>query len=119
MPDDEIPSIMLGKRKFSVPELTWRDVKRLMPMMAKIARTDFREASEEQYNELADLVHIAVGRDIAGVKGITREDLDALPMTLKEILAAVPVIARQAGMESEQGAKDVPAGEALAESTSA
>jgi hypothetical protein len=94
---DEDPKIVLGRREFAVPEFTWRELKKLMPAMRRCTKIDFGNLTEEDMDALGDLMWMVVTR---GAWNSERAEFDNLPIRLPEILAAIPIITRQAGMEA-------------------
>lgn len=108
MSDDvrDLPTVTIGRKQWPVAEFVWRDTKVLMPKMQHIGNLNPNNITENDMNVMGDVAYLAISRVNGGLK---REDFDALPITPKEILEAVPVILKQANMESK------PAGEAQAQ----
>jgi hypothetical protein len=96
---DENPKIVLGRREFAVPEFTWRELKKLMPAMRRCWKIDFGNLTEDDMNSLGELMWLVVHRSGETFYD-SYEAFEMLPIRLPEILAAIPIIARQAGMEA-------------------
>jgi hypothetical protein len=103
--------ITLGRKEFAVPEFTWAEQKKLAPLMARWSRIDFANLSDPDMTALGDLLALTVCRGDGAPK---REDLEKLPISMQEIVDAVPVIAQAARMRS---GKDPAAGEGQAASS--
>jgi hypothetical protein len=99
MSDGDLPTIKLGKEDFAVPEFAWRDVIKLTPLMSRCAKISFDSITESDMIAYGDLLFLAVSR---GKPDLTRETFDALPLSLNQAIAALPVISAQAGLEAKK-----------------
>jgi hypothetical protein len=97
--EDAIPSIELGRITYLIPEFTWRELQTLLPLMRKCTKIKFEDLSADDMELLGDLMWFVASRTSTR----DREGFDQLPMRIPEILRAIPIIARQAGMESGRG----------------
>ena len=95
--DQTLPTIRLGHKDWPVSEFVWRDTKVLLPKMRAIARMDWQAITEGDMQLLGDVMHLAINR-VNG--GVPREDFDALPISIRQIVDAMPVIAKQADLEA-------------------
>lgn len=91
----EAPQITLGKKLWRVPELAARQNMRIVPKIMAAQKTDFGSLTEDGIKIFYDIGFIALTR---ANPELTREQFDELPVGLNELLAALPIIARQAGM---------------------
>lgn len=101
----EAPHVRLAGRDWAIPDLAVKQIMRLVPALARLDELA-REAggpgvvaSEEQIRRIYDVAYIALTR---AYPELTREAFDDLPIRIDEIVAALPVIARQAGLEPRQ-----------------
>lgn len=106
----DAPAVTLGKREWKVPEFAARQNRRLLPLIMRSLSglSDAMNLTQEQTDALFEAGYIALTR---GYPNLTREQFDDLPVTASELMRALPIIAKQAGMETGKTA----AGEAQAE----
>jgi hypothetical protein len=113
----EAPKIRLGGCDWAVPELAAKQIMRLVPALGRLERLGrakaggFETLTEEEIKWIYDVAFIALTR---AYPDLARESFDDLPIRIDEIVAAMPVIARQAGLKrrSEPESEAAPAGEA-------
>lgn len=106
----EAPKIMLGKKQWPVPEMAARQLIHLVPAMMRASKIAFDDLSEEDMRLLYDVTYIALTR---AHPNLTREEFENLPVTFDQLVVAIPIIAKQAGMQMEVGPQ-ATAGEAQA-----
>lgn len=111
-----VPKVALGGKEFAVPPFRFRDLVKYLPKLRRVGQIDFTKIEEPDLMLLGDVMFDAINRpdpDGGTAPSLTREQFDDLPITLKQIIAAIPAVLVQAGAEP------VKAGEAQAESPSA
>lgn len=105
----DAPKVSLGGKDWAIPELAVKQIMRLIPAMGrlqKIGATGFDALAEEEVARIYDVAFIGLSR---AYPDLTRELFDELPIKIHEIMAAIPTIARQAGLEFRDAS---PMGEA-------
>lgn len=107
----EAPSITLGKKPWKVLELSTRQMIRIVPAMSRLDKIDFKIITEDQLETLYGIAFVAISR---AQPQLTKDQFDDLPITVQEMMAALPVIARQAGLEIPKDG-DATSGEAPAQ----
>lgn len=105
MSDETIAKISLGGKEWPVPPLPWRVVKKLMPKMSKCAVIDTANLTDEKMEAIGDVMFLAVS---AGTPELKRDDFENLAMSMREMINAIPIIAKQADLKLQEK----PAGEA-------
>lgn len=109
-----VPKIVLAGKDFDIPQLAPRQQRIVVPAIMSMTNImgkaeDFmKQMNTEQYDKLLDLVFVACTRAQPTLK---RDDFLNMPITVRELLDAIPTIMQQTGI-----VKAVPAGEALSES---
>jgi hypothetical protein len=99
---ETLPTIRLGHKDWPVAEYVWRDTKKLLPKMQRVLRALNAATSgggiveEEHMDLIGDVLFGAISR----AQTVTREDFDKLPISMRQIMKAIPVIARQADLEA-------------------
>jgi hypothetical protein len=117
--ENEKPKVKLGGKEFVLYEFSWRDLKRFLPKLRSVRQIDFTNFEEADLDKLTDLIFEVVTRpnpDDANYALITRDDFEKLPITLKQMLEAMPSIFKQLGVEPAKPG-ETPA-ESLSPSTS-
>lgn len=110
----EAPKIELGGMDWAVPELAAKQIMRLVPALGRLERLGrvksggFETLTEEEIKWIYDVAFIALSR---AYPDLTRDSFDDLPIKIDEIVTAIPVIARQAGLRRKSAAETNPAGE--------
>jgi hypothetical protein len=106
----DYPTITLGSRAYPMPPLAIKQMRKVIPRLLELATRfqppfDPTKLSEDDMNELSDVIYIAITR---GSPQMTREQFDDIEATLPEMIASIDVIGAQAGMtkrrEAGQGA---------------
>ncbi|HTT84967.1 MAG TPA: hypothetical protein VMF67_15935 [Rhizomicrobium sp.] len=113
MSDDQVPTITLAGREWTVPRLAPRQNRIVVPALLRLipriitAREDALAAKESDlaylarfvdaptYDELAALVYTALTR---AHPELERQEFDDMPIETLELIGAVSVVARQAGL---------------------
>lgn len=131
---ESAPKITLAGRQWPVPEMAIAQAKYALPAMmsvmpalsplmgaiddgpdAKVDPTRLLGAMQglttEVYEAIATAVFWAVKR---GTPGIGRGEFDEMPISLHELMAALPVVMKQVGFLKPAAPGDAPAGEAPA-----
>lgn len=104
----EHPTITLAGRDYPVRPLVVRQLRVVVPAMIRLRHARMDAITQEQFDDLAEIAFQAVS---AAAPGLTREAFAELPVRALELMAAVPVVAAQAGMTSEGPAPgEAPAG---------
>lgn len=103
MSDDAqaVPTIRLGEKDYPVKEFVWRDTARILPKMRKMSKIDWDQPTEEDMQLVGDVVHIAIGRNGSG---ITRDQVDEIPMSMRQIVVALNIISEQADLVETKSA---------------
>jgi hypothetical protein len=105
----DAPTIRLAGKDWPIPELAIRQIRIIVPAMVKLRVLDIATISTEQMDSLFEVVLAAIRR---AHPEIEREAFFDWPISLSELLAALPVIVTQAGIGLAAGAGDTSAGEA-------
>lgn len=99
---DAAPKVTLAGKEYPVPMLVPRQQRivipkllSLMKSMAANGRVDPTSLTTEQYDDLLDLVYIALTR---GTPDLKRDDFMDTPSSMLELIAAMNTIAEQTGM---------------------
>jgi hypothetical protein len=108
------PEITLRGKTYKLPEMELKQVIPLTARLLKLRGGKFTEFSEEQLTEIFDVMFLVL---TFVEPGVTREEYDKSPPSYPEMLAAFPVIMRQARFIVRGENKDQPAGEAVAETS--
>jgi hypothetical protein len=89
--------VKLGGKEFTIPVLVIKQLRELdwRIMRASPALLDRSKLNQETRDDLFDIVYIALTQENPA---LTREEFDAMGITLPEVMNAVPVIAMQTGM---------------------
>jgi hypothetical protein len=113
--DGEVLKISLGGREFVLYDFPWRLLKKYLIDIREITKIDFGNFEEGDLDKIAGIMFQAVSipNQEGTSKPITREEFEELPISLKQMMSAIPSLLKQAGMEP------VKPGEAPAESPSA
>jgi len=114
---DAAPRVTLADKQYPVPLLVPRQQRIVIPKLLALMRSmaingkiDPTNLTTDQFDDLLDLVYVALTR---GTPDLKREDFMEMPTTLLELIDAMNVIAEQTGM-MKRGASSVASGEALA-----
>lgn len=100
------PTIRLGGKDVPVPELAIRQLRVVLPGLAALRRVSLDTISAEEIDTMSDVILAAVQRSQPDV---TKDQFLDWPMSVMEMIQALPVIAAQSGMATS---KDAPSGEA-------
>jgi hypothetical protein len=100
--DNSLPTIRIGRKDWPVQEFVWRETKKLLPMVRHCANINWNNLTDKDMEVLGDMTYFTISRANGG---LTREQFDEMPVTLREITEALPTIAKQADLEAK------PAGE--------
>jgi hypothetical protein len=99
---DAAPKVTLAGKEYPVPLLVPRQqrivIPKLLSLMKSMAvggRIDPTGLTTEQYDDLLDLVYVALTR---GTPDLKRDDFMDMPSTMLELIAAMNTIAEQTGM---------------------
>jgi hypothetical protein len=112
----EAPKIRLGGADWAVPELAAKQIMRLVPALGRLEQLGrvksggFETLTEDEIKWIYDVAFIALTR---AYPDLIREAFDDLPITIDEIVTAIPTIARQAGLrrKTPNAPGAAPAGE--------
>lgn len=101
--------VTLGGRSWNLPPTPLKYIKKLVPLLSRMSNIDIGKATEDQMNDFYEVAFIAVQSADPSIK---REAFEDMPITMREVLASIPVLTEQAGLKWREGA---PSGEAPAE----
>lgn len=94
------PTITLAGEAFPIPELAIRQTRIILPLALALAQAgiadDGKTITTEAFDILLRIVHTAVSK---ARPAFTYDQLLDMRITPAELLSAVPVIARQAGLK--------------------
>lgn len=90
--------IELGRQKFTITELTFGRLKKVLPIIL-LALPALKAGDPLAFDKIAEVIVIAIEQAHPDVKA---EQLDELPIRPDELLAAVQAIAKLAGLEEAQ-----------------
>ena len=99
----------LGGHKIALQPLPWRTVRAIQPRMfalnEKINAVGVAGLAESELDEIASVVLAAMDHATPGSARFTREEFDALPTNVGELMRALPAVSRAAGMIPRDGGK--------------
>jgi hypothetical protein len=93
--DGTTPTIQLAGRAWPVPMLAPRQNRVVVPGIGRWARSGDPVGTTEQFDEAIVVVHAALTR---AHPSLTREEFEDWPVSARELMAALPVIAQQTGL---------------------
>lgn len=108
---DEAPKVRLGKKDWSIPELSPRQIIKITGRMSHLQHIRLNELTEQDIEALYDIVFIALQR---AHPDVDREKFDDMPIKPRQLMNAFPVIMRQSGLDM----KETEPGKAEAQSPS-
>jgi hypothetical protein len=91
----DLPTVSLAGQPYPVKLLVLRQVRIVQPRMQKLSKMDVRAVTEENFDDLIEIIYQAV---CPSLEDKSRDAFMNMPITLPEMLAALPVIAQQSGM---------------------
>ena len=107
--------VTLGGLTFDIPSLPWRKVIEIQPLLLSwVAKNNFDDGlafskiTKEDLEELASYIRKAIQNSPQG-QGIELTAFEDLPITMKEMIAAITPILRACGLEfgaSQEGNTD-------------
>lgn len=93
MPDEKLT---LGGREWNVPELSARRIIAFSRLVLSLGRINVDTMSEVELEKLYDALLIGLQQ---GKPDLTKDELMDLPIPIDKAMAAVNVVAKQAGLE--------------------
>ena len=115
---DETFSVALGGRRWALPHLPFRAIKKIQPALfqlygefggAAISAASVAELSEAQLDRLAEATYQAI---VHAEPELTRDAFLDLPFSVSELMQAFPAIAQAAGLRaakpSDPSAQEAP-----------
>lgn len=105
----DAPTITLAGKPWPIPELAPRQLRIVVPGLVRLQGLNTQSITADQMDAIFDVVLAAVRR---AHPDTDREAFMDWPISTAELLAALPVIATQAGMLSQGPEKDAAPGEA-------
>lgn len=98
------PKITLGEKTWFIPKLAMRQSREIRKLARALTgsgsdASQTGQASEEQIEAMFEVCYIALTR---ANPELTKEAFEDLPIFQREVVAALPVIMRQAGFETEE-----------------
>lgn len=109
----EPKTVTLDGRSWNIPELSVRQIIKIVPSINIIRRLAGGNITEAELSALYGVAFIALTK---GYPELTREQFDDMHITIQEIAAAMPTIADQAGLEWKKRPEGEASGEAPATS---
>lgn len=106
---NDAPTITLAGKEWPVPLLVPRQQRVIIPAILRLGSVNPTKITEQQYDDLVEIAFRAISR---AHPQFTKEQLLDMPVTLIELISALPVIAQQTGMLAFKKGDD--AGEARA-----
>jgi hypothetical protein len=124
----DVPKVRLAGRDWEIPLLAIKQLRvaipaifKIMPVFARVSVIQKEEdkdpfwfskvaLSTEDFDAIADATYAALTR---ATPGLARTEFDNLPISIEELLNALPVIVRQTGMIKPAPVEGAPAGEGL------
>lgn len=97
---DNNPTISLGGVDYPVPKLALAQNRKLQPIFARLAPrmmsgVDMADLGEQETNDLIDVVALALSRAHVGV---TKADLDELPISVIDLARSFLTVMEQSGL---------------------
>lgn len=103
---DKIPVVKLGGKEFKIPPLVLKQNKRIDRLLAnniaffdKLTVEEFGKRllvlDQKSADDFVEIVYVALTRD---QPNLTREAFEALPISLTEVIGAIPIIMQQSGL---------------------
>lgn len=103
MADDTKPvTVSLGKKDWPIPELSGRRIIKFTTLASGIVmKGDPKQMTEEDFMRVYEVIYIGIQQ---GSPEVTFESfLDDYPIKYEELLAAFPIVAKQAGLDTTKG----------------
>lgn len=97
----DLPTVILGGQQYPVKPLVLKQLRIVEPAWARL-RHNNGITTEQQMDDLIEIVYQAVAP--AQTPPLTRDAFTSLPISTSDLVAALPVIAQQAGMTGKAGA---------------
>ena len=112
-PDHDIPTVSLGGKEWPIPPLSARRIIRFGALATSVVRIS-NQMPEADMLRIYEAIYVGVAQGFTNGNGMTFDEwLDRYHVVFPEIIEALPIISRQAGMEF--GKAEVALGEARAE----
>jgi hypothetical protein len=95
------PKITLGRTEFAIPEMGPKQILKLIGLFnrSKNAYVEGKAPEEADVAVLYDIVYVAVTR---ARPDLSREEFDDMPMPIRDVNKALPVIIKSCGMEESK-----------------
>src|SRR5262245_49240442 len=106
--DTEFPTVRLAGKDYPVRPLVISQLRKVVPAMMRLGGMTPKSITEEQYDDLIEVVYQAIAP--AATPPISRADFMNLDASLPEMIEAINVVMKQAGLVQRNAA----AGEAPA-----
>jgi hypothetical protein len=92
---DDAPIITLGGQQWSVPQLPLSNSSKVIPIIQGLVSLDITKLTEDDINSLGKVAYYGIKR---GSPDLTLDAFLEMPVTLEELILALPTISHQAGL---------------------